>query len=98
MWLDRVRKARRAALVAPSGPDRTEAPPAARRDTPRLALEVQRVFADDEGGAVFAGVTARRDGKYYSYRHAHLWTIRNGTVTKFEEFPDDGRSQDLLFE
>jgi ketosteroid isomerase-like protein len=63
-----------------------------------FAMDVQRVFADDEGGAVFAAVTARRDGKDYSYRHAHLWTIRNGRVTSFEEFPDEGRSQDLLFE
>jgi uncharacterized protein len=63
-----------------------------------FALQVQRVFADDEGGAVFAAVTGSRDGKDYSYRHAHLWTIRNGKVTSFEEFPDEGHLQDLLFE
>jgi hypothetical protein len=52
----------------------------------------------DERGAVLAAVTARPDGKDDSYRHAHLWTIRDGRVTSFEEFPDEGRSQDLLFE
>ena len=59
---------------------------------------MQRGVADDEGGAAFAAVTARPDGKDSSYRHAHLWTMRDGRVTGFEEFPDEGRSQDLLFE
>ena len=58
---------------------------------------MQRGFVD-ERGAVLAAVTARLDGKDDSYRHAHLWTIRDGRVTSFEEFPDEGRSQDLLLE
>lgn len=61
-----------------------------------FSMKVQRVFADDEGGAVFTAVTGSRDGNQYSYRHAHLWTIRDGKAIKFEEFPDDGHLQDLL--
>ncbi len=61
-----------------------------------FALQVQRVFADDEGGEVFAAVTGSRDGTQYSYRHAHLRTIRDGKATEFEEFPDEGHLQDLL--
>ena len=62
-----------------------------------FALHVDPVLADDEGAAVFAGVTGSRDGADLAYRHAHLWTVRDGRVTCFEEFVDDASSQDALF-
>lgn len=61
-----------------------------------FTVEVQRVLADDKGAAAVAAVTGSRDGKDYSYRHAHLWTINDGKVTRFEEFIDEGSEQDAL--
>lgn len=51
--------------------------------------EIVDVFANDDHGIVLLDHSFQRDGTPRAYRTAHIWQIRDGQFSRWEEWPGD---------
>ena len=62
-----------------------------------FALDLKRMIVDDNGVVAIVSASGQREGKSYTWEYAHVWEIKDGKVSTFAEYADDGRAQDALF-
>ncbi|MBB3675080.1 nuclear transport factor 2 family protein [Modestobacter versicolor] len=61
--------------------------------------ESQQLFADGDGHVVQVGRTrgvVRANGAGFDVAEVHVWTVRDGVVTRFEAYLDDAAMQAAL--
>ena len=57
-------------------------------------LRVDDVLAKGDRVVVLCTESARRGGRAWSSPQVHVWTVRDGKATVFEEYPGDQQAED----